>query len=190
MLQLQSEMERKNRERKDTNNEFYNSLANENRELLNSLRVGKQSTLKQNLIPDRSMVNSAINISRMGEVNQTPYEQRFGVNTVMREIPNIHHESVFINSKTTRPNIQSTNEILDELISSYQPPGANSGEKFTLPMPQSSFQNQNKVLEDQPYNDNIIDVEENEIEDIDVEDSLNKLVDEVDKANTNDKLQQ
>ena len=191
LLQLQGDMERKNRERKETNNEFYSSLISENRNLLNSIREGRRTTLPPNLIHDRSVAHNSININQinqMGQANQTPYEQKFGVKRDMREIPNIHHESVFINAETPQPNIQSTNEVLDDLINSYQP-GANPNDNFTLPVPQTSLQ-LNGGQEDQPYNDNIIDVEENETGDIDAEDSLNKLVDEVEATSINDKLQQ
>ena len=174
-------MDRKNRERKESTSQFYNSLAYENKSLLNSLRVGRRSTFPENYAQNR--VN---NMSTMSQY-QTPYESRFGVAPVMRETPNIHHESVFINADAPQSHNQTANEVLDDLLNSYGGPGGNNNQ-FTLPVPQTSLNNQennpmeNMPMEDQPYNENIINTEENAMEGVNPEDSLDKLVEEAEKA--------
>ena len=141
LMELQMEMDRKNKDRKASNNDFYHTLANENKSLLHSLR-NKRNTMNTNLSHNSSFQH----LSRAA--NLTPYEQQFGFQP--QQNPNVHHESVFLNADAPQfANHESTNEALDDLISSYQP---NNG-GFSLPMPKSSQpQQQNEEYDDQAIN--------------------------------------
>lgn len=164
---LQLEIDQRNRDRKTSNSEFYNTLANENRSLLNSLRSNRRNTVNANYNYNKSFQGVTPN------VYVTPYEQRFGVNSNTQNYPNVHHESVFVNAQVPQySNHQSANDALDDLINSYQPTVEGS---FTLPMPKSSMNHRNnEEYADQSYNDQIINVDDHEMgqmEDQNVEES-------------------
>ena len=171
LLQLQVDLEQKYKNRKTQNNDFYNTLAAENKTLLSSLRNNKRSSL-----------NPAQNFSKSygtsgSRLSMTPYEQRYGLNNSQNYYPPMHHESVFLNTEAPQFNPhQNTNDVLDDLLHAYQ--GANTmlgmnggGGRFVLPVPKTSMRNLDENY-GQPYNDNVIKVDEN----INIEDSLDRFV--------------
>ncbi|CAI2359200.1 unnamed protein product [Moneuplotes crassus] len=177
LLQLQQDMEEKNKDRRTSNGDFYSTLAHESKALLNSLRAGKRNSLPPNYSYSQTMPPGLENPYK------TPYEQRFGVDRNREEAPSFHHESVFINTDAPQPSQGSPNEVLDDLINSYGGPNTS---QFSLPLPKSSMRHQADMPPmEQPYNDEVFNTEESQAIEGNPEDSLNQLVNEVEESNNN-----
>lgn len=188
LMQLQMELERKNRDRKIDNSDFYNSLATENKALLGSLRSNRRNNL------NTSHTASRVYSQNARPNNLTPYEQRYGFANSSNYNASIRHESVFLNAEAPQyTSHQKTNEVLDDLLNSYGNGSLGQGYqdgRFTLPVPKTSMSNYNhqdsrgqyQPNVDQPYDDQIINVDENIYDHITPEDSLDKLVDDAESV--------
>ena len=117
LLQLQLDMEKKHRNRKTENTDFYNTLAAENKNILGSLRSQRRNTVNY----PQADYSRSFNPTIGKNASMTPYEQRYGFNNSSNFNPSIHHESVFINADMPQVNNhQHTNEVLDDLLNAYQ----------------------------------------------------------------------
>lgn len=171
LIQLQLDMEKKNRARKNDSNDFYNTLAAENKTILANLRSTRRNTVGYRPDLQRTHAQTAY---------MTPYEQRYGFNNSSNYNPSMHHESVFLAHNNTQVNNhQRDNEALDDLLRAYQSPAmnnsygySNGGSRFELPVPKSSMNYQN--AEENAGMGHFGD------QDINVEDSLDKFVDDAD----------
>ena len=178
LLQLQIELDQKNKNRKIQNNDFYNTLAAENKTLLSNLRNNKRNTINYDNGYNKSFGYNG-NRARI-----TPYEQQYGFSNSNNYYPTMHHESVFINAEVPQFNPrQSTNEALDDLLQAYNGTGQtnnfNNAGKFELPMPKTSLNNIQNNINGQQYNDDIIKVDDGYGNDnIGNEDTLDKFVDD------------
>ena len=166
LMQLQSDLDSKYRDRRADNNDFYSSLANENKTLLSSLRKDKRNSMNIGYSGTRSF-------SHLNNPNLTPYEQQYGAAPSNRYNPGIQHESVFINAEI--PNHQNPTEALDDLLNSYNQNSGQPGssDRFTLPVPKSSMEHHDD------YDDQIINTEEGVEAEDNPEDALDKFVENI-----------